>query len=138
MNCSNPSILVVDDEVDTCLNLADIFTDLGYRVDIAHHGSVALEIVQKSPFDVVLLDLEMPGMDGLTLCRQIKEMRADTAAIMITAYAADDIADEALAAGAMHVLSKPVDLPKLLGLIDQALDRLLALFVDDQNLCDNR
>ena len=73
MNRDNPSILIVDDERDACLNLADIFTDLGYRVDIAHDGWSALELLQKRPYDVALLDLKMPGMDGLTLYRRIKK-----------------------------------------------------------------
>src|ERR1017187_8416339 len=65
MTRPTPSILVVDDEVDTCRNLSDILTDLGYHVEVAHNGMSALEIVQK-PFDVALLDFKMPGMDGLT------------------------------------------------------------------------
>lgn len=138
MNRDKPSILVVDDEVDTCLNLADIFTDLGYRVDIAHHGLVALELAQKNPYDVALLDLKMPGMDGLTLYRRIKKLRAGTVAIIVTAFATSAITDEALAAGAMQVLPKPVDFPKLLGLMGQALDLPLALIVDDdEDLCQN-
>jgi len=62
-----PRVLVVDDEPDTCNNLSDILTDLGYRVDCAYDGPAALELVHKGPYDVVLLDLRMPGMDGLTL-----------------------------------------------------------------------
>ena len=138
MNRDNPSILIVDDEVDACLNLADIFTDLGYRVDIAHDGWSALELLQKRPYDVALLDLKMPGMDGLTLYRRIKKAQPGTMVLMITAFATSEIADQALAAGALQVLPKPVDFPILLGLVDQVLDRPLALIVDDdEDLCDN-
>ena len=69
-------ILVVDDEVDTCHNLSDILTDLGYRVDVAHDGISALELVRRNAYDVALLDYKMPGMDGLTLYREIKRLRA--------------------------------------------------------------
>ncbi len=66
-----PSILVVDDEVDTCCNLSDILTDLGYGVDVAHEGQTALAMVRRKSYDVALLDYNMPGMDGLTLYREI-------------------------------------------------------------------
>jgi len=138
MSTDVPWILVVDDEVDTCRNLSDILTDLGYRVDTAHDGPSALELVRHRPYDVALLDLKMPGMDGLTLYRRIKELRADTVAIVVTAYASSATADEALAAGAWQVLAKPIDFPRLLGLVDQALGQPLVLVVDDDpDLCAN-
>jgi len=80
-----PALLIVDDDVDTCRNLSDILTDLGYRVDTAHEGLTALELVRRSAYDVALLDYKMPGMDGLTLYREIKRLRAGTVAIVVTA-----------------------------------------------------
>jgi CheY-like chemotaxis protein len=138
MTTIEPSILVVDDEVDTCRNLSDILTDLGYHVDIAHDGPSALEMVRRKPYDIALLDLKMPGMDGLTLYREIKKLRADTVAIVVTAYAGGDTKAEALAAGAWQVLAKPVDFPKLLGLVDEALGQPLVMVIDDDHdLCAN-
>src|SRR6516225_1846663 len=132
------SILVVDDEVDTCKNLSDILTDLGYRVDIAHDGLSALELVRKNPYEVALLDLKMPGMDGLTLYREIKKIRSGTVTILVTAYASGETAEEALAAGAWQVVPKPVDFPTLLSLVDEALGQPLVLVVDDdRDLCAN-
>jgi len=138
MNIPAPTILVVDDEVDSCRNLSDILTDLGFAVDIAHDGWSALEMVKKKPYDVALLDLRMPGMDGLTLYREIKSLRAGTVAIVVTAYAAGNTAAEALAAGAWHVLAKPVDFSQLVTLVDQALGQPLVMVVDDdRELCDS-
>ena len=138
MTTKTPSILVVDDEVDTCRNLSDILTDLGYSVDIAHEGLSALEMVRQKPYDVALLDLKMPGMDGLTLYREIKKLRAGTVAIVVTAYAGGDTKAEALAAGAWQILSKPVDFPKLLGFVEEALGQPLVMVVDDDHdLCEN-
>jgi DNA-binding NtrC family response regulator len=132
------SILVVDDEVDTCRNLSDILTDLGYRVDMAHDGPSALELVRRNSYDVALLDLRMPGMDGLTLYREIKKLRSGTVAILVTAYAGSDTAEQALAAGAWQILAKPVDFPKLLALVDQAVGQPLVMVVDDDHdLCAN-
>lgn len=133
-----PWILVVDDEVDTCRNLSDILTDLGYRVDMAHDGLAALELVRKNPYEVALLDYKMPGMNGVTLYREIKKLRAGMVAIVVTAYAGGSTADEALAAGAWQVLPKPVDFPRLLGLMDEALGQPHLLVVDDDpDLCAN-
>jgi CheY-like chemotaxis protein len=135
---SPASILVVDDDPDICQNLSDILTDLGYRVDVASHGFGALELIRQKPYDVVLLDYKMPGMDGLTLYREIRKLRADTVAVMVTAYAEGDTAEAALAAGAWKVLAKPVDLPRLLGLVDAALEQPLVMVVDDDHaLCDS-
>src|SRR5262249_34240097 len=78
----------------------------------------------------------MPGMDGLTLYREIKKLWAGTVAIIVTAYAGGSTTEEALDAGAWQVLPKPVDFPKLLGLVDEALGQPLVLVVDDDHdLC---
>jgi len=137
MTAQQPSILVVDDDVDTCRNLSDILTDLGHRVDVAHDGLSALALVRLKHYDVALLDLKMPGMDGLELYREIRQVRSDTVAIIVTAYAGGSTLEDALAAGAWQVLAKPVDFPLLLGLVGQAIDQPLVLVVDDDpDLCD--
>ena len=134
----SPRILVVDDEVDTCRNLSDILTDLGYQVDIAQEGAAALDLVRRNHYDVALLDLKMPGMDGLRLYREIKKISAGTVAIIVTAYAGAGTAEEAITAGAWQILSKPVDFPKLLSFVDQAVGQPLVLVVDDDpDLCAN-
>jgi two-component system response regulator HydG len=130
------AILVVDDDVDTCRNLSDILTDLGYHVDTAHDGPSALEHVRRQGYDVALLDLKMPGMDGIELYREIRKLRAETVALVVTAYASRAAAEQALAAGAWQVLAKPVDFGRLLGLVDQALGQPLVMVVDDDSeLC---
>ena len=132
------NILVVDDDVDTCQNLSDILSDMGYRVDMAHDGPSALELARRHAYDLALLDFKMPGMDGLTLYRELRKVQAETVAIVVTAFAGKTTAEEALAAGAWRVLPKPVDFPKLLGLVDQALGQPLVLVVDDDpDLCAN-
>ncbi len=94
--------------------------------------------MRQRPYDVALLDLKMPGMDGLTLYREIKKQRAGTVALLVTAYASPTTAEEALTAGAWKVVAKPVDFRKLLGLVDEALGQPLVLVVDDdRDLCTN-
>jgi CheY-like chemotaxis protein len=135
---NRPAVLVVDDDIDTCRNLSDILTDLGYAVDTAHDGPSALELVQNRLYDVALLDFKMPGMDGLTLYREIKKLRAGTVAIIVTAYASGAASEQALAAGAWQVLPKPINFPHLLELVDEALGQPTVLVVDDDpDLCAN-
>jgi len=138
MNAADPSILVVDDEVDNCLNLADIFTDLGYRVDTAHDGQSALDLVRKHRYDVALLDLMMPGMDGVTLYYEMKKVQSGTVAMIVTAHPGHPRAAAALGTGVWRLLPKPVDFPQLMGLIEVAVGQPLVLVVDDDaELCEN-
>lgn len=134
----SPALLLVDDDVDICASMADIFADLGFSVDIAHEGTSALELVRKRSYDVALLDLKMPGMDGVALCREIHRVCPGTVSLLVTAYAGGDKAREALDAGVWKILSKPVDMSKVLRCIDDVLDQPLILVVDDDpDLCSN-
>jgi CheY-like chemotaxis protein len=100
--------LVVDDDADICHNLVDILHDLGFQADSALNGLAALDLVRKRPYDVALLDLKMPGMDGLALYREIKKLRASTVSILVTAYAGQLTEQQALGAGAWKVVPKAV------------------------------
>jgi CheY-like chemotaxis protein len=116
-----PTVIVVDDDGDTCRNLADLLGDLGYAIDTAEGGEVALEKARQRVYDLGLLDLRMPGMDGLALCRRLKQLRPPMVVMIVPAYAAAGLDEEAHAAGARQVLPKPVDFPRLLALVEQSL-----------------
>jgi CheY-like chemotaxis protein len=117
-----PTVLVVDDDRDTCRNMADVLGDCcGYRVDTAECGDIALEKAQRHKYDVALLDLLMPGMDGLTLCRHLKQLWPSLTAIVVTACPDHGLEEDADAAGVQRVLQKPVDFSKLLALVEQVL-----------------
>jgi DNA-binding NtrC family response regulator len=131
MTDRKPSILVVDDEVDTCRNLADIFVDLGFEVATAHDGASALELARDRGYDVALLDLIMPGMSGLELYQKLKTVRPGTVAVLVTAHPSHPWADAAVGAGLWRVLPKPVEIPHLLALFDQAAVQQRILLVDD-------
>ncbi|MBS0209524.1 MAG: response regulator [Planctomycetes bacterium] len=138
MSDAKTRILVVDDEPDTCENLRDIFTEMGYEADIAFNGSDAMELVARQHYDVALLDLKMPGMDGLELYRRIRKVSAGTVAIVVTAYASSSTADSVLEAGAWRMLSKPVNFQQLLTAVGEAANQPLVLLVDDDSeLCDS-
>jgi DNA-binding NtrC family response regulator len=131
-------LLIVDDEPDTCENLSDIFTEFGYEVDVAHDGPSALKLVDRKVYDLALLDLKMPGMNGLELYREIRRRASGTVAIVVTAYASSDTARGVLEAGAWGIVPKPVNLARLQSEIDEALGQPLVLVIDDdQDLCQS-
>jgi CheY-like chemotaxis protein len=115
------TILVVDDDADTRNNMTDLFGDLGYMIDAAEGGEMALEKAQDRLYDLGLLDLRMPGMDGLTLCRRLRQLQPHLVALIVTAYAGRGLEEEAHAAGARSILSKPVEFPRLLALVEESL-----------------
>lgn len=129
-------ILVVDDDPDIRANLADILRDMDFTVDTAADGTTALDRLRAVSYDLVLLDLRLPGLDGLQVYRQLKRLRPGTPVIVVTAYASEETASDILAAGACEIVPKPVDVPRLLGSIEGLLDRPLVLVVDDdRDLC---
>lgn len=133
-----PSVLVVDDDDDIRSNVRDILEDLGYHTDTAHDGPSALHLVEQNTYDVALLDFKMPGMDGATLYAEIKKIRPEIVAIMVTAYAGSNGVEKAKVAGTWKVLRKPVDFGALLPLVEQAAQEPVVLVVDDDtDFCEN-
>jgi len=122
MKSSAPSrrILIVDDDPDIVANLCDILSDLGYQTDTASGSTQALALIDSNCYDVALLDFKMPGLDGASLCKEIRDRSSKTVAIMITAYAGCDGVQRAMDAGTSQVLRKPVDMSLLLPMIQQA------------------
>ncbi len=111
------SMLVVDDDEDTCLNLADIFTDLGYRVTTCLDGSTAIEQARQGCFDVALLDLMMPGMDGVDLFQKLHDCCPQTAAVLITGEPHHPRAAGWLPAGMNCLIPKPLDIARLASVV---------------------
>jgi len=103
------SILVVDDEEIVRESLAHWLGEDGYRVDTASDGQTALGKLAESSFAIMLVDLKMPGMDGLQLLREARKCRPDLVVILMTAYATVDTAVQAMKQGAHDYLLKPFD-----------------------------
>ncbi|MDY7041441.1 MAG: response regulator [Chloroflexota bacterium] len=111
------SILIVDDDDAVCETLSDILETLGYRTVVAGDGDEAVACVQEDDFGIVLMDLRMPGMNGVQTYREITKRRPAMEAIMMTAYATSDLVQDALLAGAHAVLPKPLAMDRLLNLL---------------------
>ena len=139
---TNSRILVVDDNTAFCENIADILELHGYEVVAVGDGVKALEEVQADGFDLVLMDIKMPVMNGLEVFKKIKEIIPRLPVILMTAYAVEDLIEEALQGGIFGVLYKPFDPERLFSIIESALpDGALIMVVDDNlelcgTLCD--
>ena len=117
-------ILVIEDQPEILQNIADYLELKGYLVDCAYDGLGGLHLAVTQPFDLIILDLMLPGMDGITLCQRLRQdARILTPIIMLTAR---DGVDEKLAgfkAGADDYLVKPFSLPELLARVEAVLRR---------------
>ena len=102
-------ILVVDDEPDFCDALRDFLTSKGYEVAVVLNGEEALPAYMQEKPDVVLLDIQMPGKDGLQVLRELKAIDPAARVIMITALMEEEVAKQALVEGAFEYITKPID-----------------------------
>jgi len=117
----NINILVVDDEFSVRDSLFKWFREDGYNVDTAENATEALKKIQESKWDLILLDIKMPGMDGMELQKRIKEIDPNIIIIMITAFASVDTAVQALKVGAYDYVTKPIDPDYLTHIVNNAL-----------------
>ncbi len=102
-------VLIVDDEPDFCDALRDFLRIRGFEVAIAVSGEEALPAYMQEKPDVVLLDIQMPGMDGLETLRELKVLDQGANVIMVTAIENDEIVMWAMVEGALDYIIKPVD-----------------------------
>ena len=117
----NPTILIVDDEQVVRDSLSKWFREDGYKVSAAASAAEALQRLQAQRWDIILLDIKMPGMDGMELQLRIKEIDPTPTIIFITAHATVDTAVKALKEGAFDYVTKPVDPDYLSHLVTNAL-----------------
>jgi CheY-like chemotaxis protein len=116
----NKRILIVDDEKNIRTTLADILQDEGYQVSTAGTGERAVKMCQRTPYDVVLMDVRMPGIDGVEAFRRIRRERDDVRVIMMSAYSVGEVQREAMEEGVSGFVRKPLDIEGMLELIDRA------------------
>ncbi|MBI4550249.1 MAG: response regulator [Candidatus Omnitrophica bacterium] len=106
-------LLVVDDEVEICDFLKTFFEERNYKVFTALNGETALRVVEKEKPAVVLLDIKMPGLDGIEVLKRIKALHPTAKVIMVTAIETRDKIEEATRLGADNYITKPLSLEYL-------------------------
>jgi DNA-binding NtrC family response regulator len=125
------SVLIVDDDPGMTKSLADILEDMGYEVAVAEDGYCAIQMIRERPFDVALMDIKMPGINGVETFREVKHISPSTRVMMMTAYSVEDLVREALDEGAYDVIYKPLDIDKVVEFVEGAERGALILVVDD-------
>jgi len=120
---SGAKILLVDDEVVFTNNMTKLLQSRGYQVKAVNGGEAAIHSLQQENFDVVVLDLKMPGMDGLATLRNIRKLGLETQTLILTGHGSIDSAMEATKLGAYDYLPKPCEIGELVAKIEKSWEK---------------
>lgn len=120
----NLSVMIVDDEEDFLETLVKRLEKRDVKVIGAKSGEEALELLQDSPVDVVVLDVKMPGMDGIEALREIKRRHPLVEVILLTGHASTEVAIKGMELGAFDYLMKPIGMDELLYKVQDAYERV--------------
>ena len=124
-------ILIVDDDTDHAESLADLLQMRGYEVEVAYSGEQALEQFSRLDFDVTLMDVKLPGMNGVETFFQFRKLKSDAQVIMMTGLSVEQLIARAVEGGALGILHKPFATNDLLDVLTRAQSRGLVLVADD-------
>ena len=119
----NARILLVDDETVFANNMSKLLNRRGYQVTAVNSGDAALQALMNNSFDVMVLDLKMPGMDGIAVLHEMKKLGLFTEVLVLTGHGSIDTALEAIQLGAYDYLTKPCEIAELVSKIEAALER---------------
>ena len=128
---SKERVLIVDDEKSMRFTLASILEYEGYEVDVAADGEEAVSLCRDKGYGVVLMDVRMPGIDGVEAFRRISRHQESVRVIMMSGYSIDDLKEAAFDEGAIAFLAKPVDLDQLIKLIAEVNDTAILIVEND-------
>ena len=124
---ANEKILLVDDNIEFTEVLAERMESRGLKVDTAKDGTTAVDKVKDTSYDAIILDLAMPGIDGIETLKMLLKRQPDLQVILLTGHASVEKGVEAVKLGAMDFLEKPADLEKLLEKIKQAKNQKMLI-----------
>jgi DNA-binding NtrC family response regulator len=125
-------LLIIDDNISVIATLAPLFEDFGYNVTIIDDGHRAIELAKQSFYDLVIIDINMPGINGVETFKAIKEISPATIAIMMTAGASKHLIEQAMDEGAFGIVYKPFRMNEIIDMVGKAIERTVVLIVDDQ------
>lgn len=115
------NILIVDDNIGIATSLSFILKKKGYGTVIVKDGNEAVGKVKNKFFDIIIMDIKMPMMNGVEAYREIKKISLDSIVYMMTAYAVENLIQDALEEGVNGIFYKPLDIEKMLNLIEEVL-----------------
>lgn len=120
---NKPNILIVDDEDAVCFSLISILELEHYEARSANSGKHAIEVIKNNNFDIAFFDIRLPDMNGVELLKRVREFNSNLIVIMMTAYASNNLIQEALQKGAIRCLRKPFKLPEVLALVKELIEK---------------
>lgn len=123
MGAKNKSILIVDDEENARMGLSELLAQEGYGVDAVADGNDALEYLSRKNASLVITDIRMPGMDGMSFLRELNRRFPETDVIMMTAYGGVESYLEAMNLGAFEYINKPIRLDELKSVMKKIFNR---------------
>ena len=123
--------MIVDDDPGITETMADILDAMGYDVMIANDGHRAMTMVQERAFDLALMDIRMPGMNGVETFKKIKYTSPATKIVIMTAYAVESLLNEAVQEGVYGIMHKPLDIDGIVRLIEKSEKGRIIHIVDD-------
>lgn len=103
------SLLVVDDDKDLAEALLELLELYGHRVDVAFTGEAGIEAASRCHYDAILMDISLPGLNGVESLQRIRQSNPKMRCLLMTGYSADEIARQGIEAGALEILTKPLD-----------------------------
>ncbi len=127
-------VLVVDDQRSIRLTLSAILESRGCDVTEVEDGYRAIDAAGERSFDLVLMDIKMPGINGVQTFREIKKISPGSLVVMMTGYAVQDLVDTAMEEGALSVIYKPFEMEEVFKLVDSISKSVKILVVDDNTL----
>jgi len=136
VNDATTKILIVDDEMNMRRTLAAILSDEGYEVATAATGEEAVDLCSREQFGIVLMDVRMPGIDGVEAFRQIRRHREGVRVILMSAFSVEHLKEAALDEGAIAFLPKPLDLEKVVHLVREVKDTAILVVENDEGTAD--
>ncbi|MDR4504838.1 MAG: response regulator [Candidatus Scalindua sp.] len=122
MRILSKKILIVDDEEGYRKVLSNSLSDIGYETTVATCGLEALQAIKRENYTAIVLDMEMPGMDGIELLEQIQKAHHPSNIIIITAYTCEDLAMRAIGKGAKKVIRKPFSMDDIKVCLNEIVD----------------
>jgi two-component system response regulator HydG len=127
----NKRVLVIDDDRDHAESIVDILSMRGHQVEAAFSGEAGVKRFRDEDFDIVFMDVKLPGMSGVETFFEFKKIRPDAKVMMMTGYSVEQLISQAIANGALGVLRKPFAIGDLLQVLDTVKPRGLVLVADD-------
>ncbi len=124
-------ILIIDDDRDHAESIVDILAMRGNDVQAAYSGEAGIEIFRAEDFDIVFMDVKLPGMNGVDTFFAFKQIRPNAKVMMMTGYSVEQLLSQAIENGALGVLRKPFVITDLLQALDQVKPRGMVLVADD-------